>query len=82
MTNEVSLPKPDVTKVAAGRRSFSAAEKRRIVDEASQLGVTLSQVARRYGVSRRVLFRWKEAFKLAPDPAAPVCRAAGSEEAA
>ena len=35
----------------AGRRSFSEAEKQRIVDEASQPGVTLSQIARRYGIS-------------------------------
>jgi transposase len=47
----------------AGRRSFSEVEKRRIVEEASQPGVTLSQIARRYGLSRRLLFRWKEELK-------------------
>jgi transposase len=47
----------------AGRRSFSEAEKQRIVEEASQPGVTLSQIARRYGLSRRLLFRWKEELK-------------------
>ena len=34
--------------------------------------MTLSQIARRYGISRRVLFRWKEAFKPEPAPAVPV----------
>lgn len=75
MTNEVGPPKPDPAKTVAGRRTFSEAEKQRIVDEASQLGVTLSQVARRYGISRRVLFRWKEMLRpkqLEPAPADPV----------
>jgi len=72
MTNEEGPPVPGLPLAAAGRRSFSEAEKRRIVDEASQLGVTLSEVARRYGISRRVLFRWKEAFKPEPAPTAPI----------
>jgi transposase len=72
MTSGAAPPVPDASAGVAGRRSFSDAEKRRIVDEASQLGVTLSQIARRYGISRRVLFRWKEAFKPEPGPAVPV----------
>jgi transposase-like protein len=63
MTNEAGPPIPDPAKTVAGRRTFSDAEKRRIVDEASQSGVTLSQVARRYGIARRVLFRWKQALR-------------------
>jgi transposase len=47
----------------AGRRTFSEAEKQRILDEASQPGVTLSQIARRYGIYRRLLFRWKEELR-------------------
>jgi hypothetical protein len=35
MTNGVGLPVPGVTTGATERRSFSEAEKRRIVDEAS-----------------------------------------------
>jgi transposase len=55
----------------AGRRRFSEEDKRRIVDEASQPGCSVSQTARRYGIAVRVLFRWKEAMK--PEPAfAPV----------
>jgi len=72
MTNEAVPPVPGVPFRKRTRRSFSEAEKRRIVDEASQIGVTLSQIARRYGISRRVLFRWKEAFKPEPAPAVPV----------
>jgi len=71
MTNEVGPPKPDAAKTVAGRRTFNDAEKQRIVDEASQLGVTLSQVARRYGISRRVLFRWKEALRPKQPESAP-----------
>jgi transposase-like protein len=56
---------------AAGRRRFSEEDKRRIVDEASQPGCSVSQTARRYGIAVRVLFRWKEALK--PEPTfAPV----------
>lgn len=51
---------------AAGRRRFSEEDKRRIVDEASQPGCSVSQTARRYGIAVRVLFRWKEALILKP----------------
>jgi transposase len=63
MTNEVGPPRPDPAKTVAGRRTFSEEEKQRIIEEASQPGVSLSQVARRYGIDRRVLFRWKEALR-------------------
>jgi transposase-like protein len=56
---------------AAGRRRFSEEDKRRIVDETSQPGCSVSQTARRYGIAVRVLFRWKEALR--PEPTfAPV----------
>ena len=67
MPNEVGPPRPDPAKTVAGRRTFSEAEKQRIVDEASQPGVTLSQVARRYGIYRRLLFRWREEFRPKPE---------------
>jgi hypothetical protein len=41
-------------------RKFSEADKRRIVEEAAQPGASLSEVARRYGIAARVLFRWKQ----------------------
>jgi Transposase len=45
------------------RRSFSEADKRHIVEEAGQPGANLSEVARRYGIAARVLFRWKQELK-------------------
>jgi len=42
------------------RRRFSEADKRQIVAEAVQPGASLSEVARRYGIAARVLFRWKQ----------------------
>jgi transposase-like protein len=45
------------------------ADKRQILDEAVQAGANLSAVARRYGITARVLFRWKQ--ELTPS-AAPV----------
>jgi hypothetical protein len=48
------------------RRSFSEADKRRIVEEAGQPDASLSEVARRYGIAARVLFRWKQELKPAP----------------
>lgn len=63
MTNEVGPPVPEPAKTVTGRRSFSETEKQRLVEEASQPGMTLSQVARRYGIDRRVLFRWKEVLR-------------------
>ena len=51
------------------RRSFSEADKCRIVEEAVKPGASLSEVARRYGIAARVLFRWKQELK---PTAAPV----------
>jgi transposase-like protein len=41
------------------RRRFSEAERRRIVAEAEEPGASLSEVARRYDIDRRILCRWK-----------------------
>jgi hypothetical protein len=70
------------------RRSFSEADKRRIVEQAGQPGASLSEVARRYGIAARVLFRWKQELKPAPmfvmvqiaDASAPCDAALGEEE--
>jgi hypothetical protein len=48
------------------RRKFSEGDKRRIVEEAAQPGAKLSEVARRYGIAARVLFRWKQELAAAP----------------
>lgn len=42
------------------RRAFSEADKQRIVNEAARPGASLSEVARRYGIAARLLFRWKQ----------------------
>src|SRR3977135_3433053 len=71
MTNVATNSMSVLAAGAAGRRRFSEEDKRRIVDEASQPGCSVSQTARRYGIAVRVLFRWKAA--LMPEPTfAPV----------
>ena len=70
MTNGLASSMSVLAAGAAGRRRFSEEDKRRIVDEASQPGCSVSQTARRYGIAVRVLFRWKEA--LIPKPAEPI----------
>src|SRR5260370_29378122 len=42
------------------RRSFSDADKRRILEEAVQAGAGLFEVARRYGIAARGLFRLQQ----------------------
>jgi transposase-like protein len=51
------------------RRQFSEGDKHRIVEEAARPGASLSEVARRYGIAARVLFRWKQELT---SPAAPM----------
>jgi Transposase len=59
------LEAPVVPPPRAGhRRRFSQADKRRILDEAAQAGLSIAELARRYGIDRRVLCRWKQ--ELAP----------------
>src|ERR1043165_7785098 len=41
------------------RRRFDEADKRRILDEAARPGTSVPEVARRYGIDRRILCRWK-----------------------
>jgi transposase-like protein len=45
---------------AGHRRSFSAADRRHILAEAAEPGRSLSEVARRYGIARRVICRWQQ----------------------
>jgi hypothetical protein len=55
------LPAPIVPPAREGhRRRFSNADKRRILDEAAQPDASVAQIARRYGIARRVLCRWKQ----------------------
>jgi transposase len=41
------------------RRRFTADEKRKMVEEVSAPGQSISAVARRYGLSPGLLFRWR-----------------------
>lgn len=54
-------PAPVVPPARAGhRRRFSEADRLRILAEASRPGSSLSEIARRYGIARRVLCRWRQ----------------------
>ncbi len=69
MTKEIVPPPsgyiPSARSAPPGaRRRFSEADKRRIVEEAERPGASVSGVARQYGITARLLFRWKQ--ELAP----------------
>jgi DNA-binding NtrC family response regulator len=52
---------PVVPPTRAGhRRRFSEADRRHILAEAAEPGRSVSEVARRYGIARRVLCRWRQ----------------------
>jgi hypothetical protein len=54
-------PGPIVPPARAGhRRRFSEADRRHILAEADEPGASISEVARRYGIARRVLCRWRQ----------------------
>ena len=42
------------------RRQFGEADRRHILAEAAEPGASMSEVARRYGIARRVLCRWRQ----------------------
>ena len=48
------------------RRRFSDADKQRILEEAAQPRASIAEVARRYGIARRVVRRWKQEMVAAP----------------
>jgi transposase-like protein len=53
--------------VPGARRSFNASDKTRILAEAERPGQSLSVVARRHGINKRLMFRWKNELS-APKP--------------
>jgi transposase len=53
-----------------GRRRFSEDAKKRIVEETCHPGVSVSAVARRYGIAAALLFRWRQALGVGPLPEA------------
>lgn len=48
------------------RRRFSDVDRGHILAEAARPGASVSEVARRYGVDRRVLFRWRQEQSAGP----------------
>jgi hypothetical protein len=51
---------------AGHRRRFSDADRCHILAEAARPGASVSEVARRYGIDRRVLFRWRQEHTASP----------------
>lgn len=65
------------------RRNFRLSDKKRIIAEALAPGASMSGVARRYGIDRPLLYRWKrELTSPAPEPVfLPVTVSDGAGEA-
>jgi hypothetical protein len=62
-----SSPDPIVPPARAGhRRPFSEGDRPRILAEADRPGASVSEVAPRYGIARRVLCRWRQEAAAAP----------------
>jgi len=56
-----------LSKDTGRRRNYSRADKQRIVEEACREGASVSGVARKYGIGKRLLFHWKK--ELEPETA-------------
>ena len=50
----------NATRLVYRRRRFSAADKKRMLDEAAAPGESVSTIARKYGISSSLLFRWRK----------------------
>ena len=48
------------------RRNYSDADRRRIIEEASRENASVSGVARKYGISTDLLFRWRKKLGMGP----------------
>ncbi len=59
---------PSAKSLPDGRRNFRMADKKRIVAEALAPGASISAVARRYGIGRPLLYRWKRELSPEPEP--------------
>jgi hypothetical protein len=61
LSHDLAVSGPNIPPAREGRRrSFSEADKRQILEEAMRPDARFSEVARRYGIAERVLFRWKQ----------------------
>src|ERR1700676_27898 len=69
LSHDLPVSGPIVPPAREGRRRrFSEADKRQILQEAMQPDARFSEVARRYGIAERVLFRWKQEMMPAAAP--------------
>ena len=59
---------PSARVMPDGRRNFRLSDKKRIVAEALARGASISGVARRYGITAPLLFRWKRELSPEPEP--------------
>jgi transposase-like protein len=55
----LSVPPP----ATGRRRAFTLEQKRQILDEAAKPGGSISAVARRLGISTRLVFHWKRSLR-------------------
>jgi transposase len=55
---------PSTDRSPSARRRWTEAEKRYIVEESLTPGLSVSSVARRYGVAPHQLFRWRKHFEV------------------
>ncbi|WP_323800446.1 IS66 family insertion sequence element accessory protein TnpA [Parasphingorhabdus sp.] len=59
---------PSARVMPDGRRNFRLSDKKRVVAEALARGASISGVARRYGITAPLLFRWKRELSPEPEP--------------
>jgi len=48
------------------RRNYSDADKRRLIEEATRENASVSGVARKYGISTDLMFRWRKKLGMGP----------------
>jgi transposase len=60
-----------VTTMQGARRSWSADEKRRIVEESFRPGASVAVVARRHDLNANLLFTWRRQVRTAQPAAGP-----------
>jgi transposase len=59
MAVPMAIQRVEVITGKEGRRRFSEAEKRQLVEEAFQPGVKATEIARRHGMDVSLLYRWR-----------------------
>jgi transposase len=68
LPSSAAISSVKISSEPAGRRRFSEEAKKRIVEETCYPSASVSSVARRYGVAVSLLFRWRQALGVAPEP--------------